>query len=149
MQAELYLERSRGLRIGAFTLFYVAQGIPIGLLSIALPAWMAAGLDDAFAQEIDIANREVLAVGYGSGDAAEAIPMRVARSWREAASRIGFAAALDPQQTLTREQYEQLHDNGQASGLVAPDTGFVIESVGSSAQPGINDEGIEYYRYLS
>jgi len=37
----LYLSESRFLRIGSFTLFYVAQGLPIGLISIALPAWLA------------------------------------------------------------------------------------------------------------
>jgi len=115
----------------------------------ALPAWLAAGLEEAAEGRLDLTGRPVLAVGYGSGDAAEAIPMRLTRNWEAAAARIGFSAALQPQQTLTREQYENLHDNGQANGLIAPDTGFVIESVGSSAQPGINDEGIEYYRFLS
>ena len=36
-----YLSGSRSLRIGSFALFYVAQGLPIGLISIALPAWLA------------------------------------------------------------------------------------------------------------
>jgi len=36
-----YLAESRALRLAAFTAFYFAQGIPIGLLSIALPAWLA------------------------------------------------------------------------------------------------------------
>lgn len=36
-----YLSESRSLRIGSFALFYVAQGLPIGLISIALPAWLA------------------------------------------------------------------------------------------------------------
>ena len=35
------LSDSRRLRFSAFTLFYVAQGIPIGLLDIAMPAWLA------------------------------------------------------------------------------------------------------------
>ena len=39
---KLFLSESRLLRIGSFTLFYVAQGLPIGLISIALPAWLAA-----------------------------------------------------------------------------------------------------------
>ena len=108
-----------------------------------------AALKPCAACGLDLAGRDVLAVGYGSGDAAEAIPMRLTRTWKQAAARIGFAAALEPQQSLTREQYENLHDNGQANGLIAPDTGFIIESVGSSAQPGINDEGIEYYRFLN
>jgi len=44
-----YLTESRWLRLTSFTAFYFAQGIPIGLFSIALPAWLAehgAGLAD-------------------------------------------------------------------------------------------------------
>jgi hydroxymethylglutaryl-CoA synthase len=115
----------------------------------ALPAWIAAGLEEAFDGGVDLTGKPVLAVGYGSGDAAEAIPMRVAAHWRDAAARIGFSAALEPQQTLTRQQYENLHDSGQAAGLIPPLDGFVIESVGSSANPAINDDGIEYYRFLT
>ena len=33
---------SRWVRIATFTSLYFAQGIPIGLLDIAMPAWMAA-----------------------------------------------------------------------------------------------------------
>jgi PAT family beta-lactamase induction signal transducer AmpG len=39
--ASLYLAESRWLRLTAFTALYAAQGIPIGLLSIAVPAWLA------------------------------------------------------------------------------------------------------------
>lgn len=39
---QLFLDQSRRLRIFSFTLFYVAQGIPIGLLSVALPGFMVA-----------------------------------------------------------------------------------------------------------
>ena len=35
------LSERRGLRFGAFCAFYFAQGVPIGLLSIAIPAWLA------------------------------------------------------------------------------------------------------------
>lgn len=37
----LILAESRLLRFGAFTAFYFAQGVPIGLLQIALVAWLA------------------------------------------------------------------------------------------------------------
>ncbi len=37
----LILSESRRLRFGAFCAFYFAQGVPIGLLSIAIPAWLA------------------------------------------------------------------------------------------------------------
>ena len=35
------LTESRWLRFASFTAFYYAQGIPIGLLTIAVPAWLA------------------------------------------------------------------------------------------------------------
>lgn len=115
----------------------------------ALPGWIAAGLEEAHERGLELDGRPVLAVGYGSGDAAEAIPMRFAAQWRDAAAKIGFRAALEPQQTLSRLQYENLHDSGQATGLVTPHAGFIVDSVGSSANPSINDEGVEYYRFLS
>ena len=114
----------------------------------ALPAWMAAGLEEAAATGQELTGRKILAVGYGSGDAAEAIPMTLAENWQEAAAKIGFMAALEPQQNLTQPQYESLHDTGSATGLVDAANGFVIESVGSSSNPNFSDEGIEYYRYL-
>jgi hydroxymethylglutaryl-CoA synthase len=114
----------------------------------ALPAWMAAGLEDACERGSDLAGRQVLAVGYGSGDAAEAIPMTVTQNWREAAAKIRFEEALEPYQDLTQAQYETLHDTGTAKGLLEPDDGFVIESIGSSANPNFSDEGVEYYRFV-
>ena len=37
----LVLTRSAGLRYGGFFTLYFAQGVPIGLLSVAMPAWLA------------------------------------------------------------------------------------------------------------
>ena len=37
----LILSEQRWLRFGAFCAFYFAQGVPIGLLSVAIPAWLA------------------------------------------------------------------------------------------------------------
>jgi hydroxymethylglutaryl-CoA synthase len=115
----------------------------------ALPAWMAAGMEDAAQRGIDLAGGKVLAVGYGSGDAAEAIPMQVVAGWEAAARRIGFEEALEDAQNLTREQYETLHDSGTAEGLRDPDDGFVIDTIGTNTNPALSDEGIEFYRYLS
>src|SRR5690606_38410377 len=109
----------------------------------ALPAWIAAGMEEAYERNLDLAGRKVLAVGYGSGDAAEAIPMTVAEDWRDSAAKIRFADALEPYQDLTRTQYENLHDTGTAAGLVEPDDGFVIEAIGTSSNPSFSDEGIE------
>lgn len=42
------LSESRVLRFFSFAVFYIAQGLPIGLISIALPAWLAEqGVDAA------------------------------------------------------------------------------------------------------
>ena len=115
----------------------------------ALPAWMAAGMEQAARTGVELAGGKVLAVGYGSGDAAEAIPMRVVEGWEREAAKIGFEEALRDPQNLTREQYETLHDSGTAPGLHDPTDGFVIEAIGTNTNPSLSDEGIEYYRYLS
>jgi hydroxymethylglutaryl-CoA synthase len=114
----------------------------------ALPAWMAAGMEDAQMRGLDLAGSKIMAVGYGSGDAAEAIPMAVAEGWETAAAKIGFESALEGYQNLTRTQYETLHDTGDAEGLYDPADGFVIESIGNSTNPKFSDEGIEYYRFV-
>lgn len=36
-----FLAESRVLRFASFAIYYIAQGLPIGLLSIALPAWLS------------------------------------------------------------------------------------------------------------
>ena len=66
----------------------------------ALPAWMAAGIEDAYVRGVDLTDGKILAVGYGSGDAAEAIPMTVApslaRGGRENRLQRGARAAPGP-----------------------------------------------------
>jgi hydroxymethylglutaryl-CoA synthase len=114
----------------------------------ALPAWIAAGLEEAVRSNVDFEGANVLAVGYGSGDAAEAIPMRVVPGWRDAAAKIGFELALRGYQDLTQQQYESLHDTGDAPGLGKPQHGFVVEAVGTSSTAQFSDEGIEYYSFV-
>jgi PAT family beta-lactamase induction signal transducer AmpG len=36
----VYLSESRILRFSSFAIYYIAQGLPIGLISVALPAWL-------------------------------------------------------------------------------------------------------------
>lgn len=114
----------------------------------ALPAWVAAGMEEAANTGTALANKNILAVGYGSGDAAEAIPMVAVENWEQAARKIGFRAALSDQQNLTKSQYEELHDTGTATGLTDPTAGFVIDSVGTNSSAQFSDEGIEYYSYV-
>ncbi len=119
------------------------------LYTAALPAWLAAGLAQAQRGGIDLAGQEWLALGYGSGDAAEAIPMRVAAGWERAAAKINFEEALRGPVDLTREHYLALHE-GRPSDLpplVLHDE-FVIDRVGTAEGPQFYDVGIEYYRYV-
>ncbi len=119
------------------------------LYTAALPAWMAAGFEQAADEDRDLAGKEILTLGYGSGDAAEVIPLIVADQWRDAVASMKFADAMEFAVDLTQQQYEDLHDGRRVSGLdyIAHDE-FVIDRVGGSDQRHFQDLGIEYYRYV-
>jgi hydroxymethylglutaryl-CoA synthase len=119
------------------------------LYSASLPAWMAAGLDEAAAARSDLAGHEILAVGYGSGDAAESIPMRAVAGWQQAAGKIAFMDALQPVVELDRENYLALHQRRRPSVAFRARDEFVIDRVGTRNGSSFCDEGIEYYRYVS
>jgi len=119
------------------------------LYTAALPAWIAAGFEQALDENCDLAGRELLTLGYGSGDAAEVIPFVVAEQWREATAAIGFAKAMEFSVDLNEEQYAALHDGKRAPGLdYLPKDEFIIEKVGRSDQRQFQDVGIEYYKYV-
>jgi len=115
----------------------------------ALPAWLAAGLQQARAEGRDLAEQAWLAVGYGSGDGAEALPMRVVQGWQEAAALINFDSALANPVDLTQAQYLAMHrgDLSEITAVTAHDE-FVIDHVGTATGSDFSDEGIEYYRYV-
>jgi hydroxymethylglutaryl-CoA synthase len=118
------------------------------LYTAALPAWLAAGLEEAALADHDLDGRELLILGYGSGDAAEAIPVRVASGWRDAARAIRFRHALDGAVDLDGGQYAMLHDAGTLDSARLPEpTGLVIDHAGTRAEPDFQDCGIVYYRY--
>lgn len=114
----------------------------------ALPAWIAAGFEQAAEENSLRAGDRLLAIGYGSGDAAEAIPMRIAEGWREAAQRISLTKSMDGAIDLTMQQYHQLHDGLPVKNLMPPPRGeFVIERVGRETSERFQDIGIEYYAF--
>ena len=117
------------------------------LYSASLPAWLAAGMEDAAAQGVSLDGRRVLALGYVSGDAAEAIPMRVVPGWEAAARNIGFVEALRDPVDLDESGYARLHD-GMTAGTAGPRPPgvFYIDRVGTRDRP-FDDHGIEYYRF--
>jgi hydroxymethylglutaryl-CoA synthase len=119
------------------------------LYSAAMPAWIAAGFEEAASRGLDLNGKAMVAVGYGSGDAAEAIPIAAVEGWEASAARIGIESALGDAIDLTREQYEALHDGRDAAGLVyEPRDEFIIDRIGSTYQAAFQDLGIEYYRYV-
>jgi hydroxymethylglutaryl-CoA synthase len=119
------------------------------LYTAALPAWMAAGFEQALDEETLSAGDEVLTLGYGSGDAAEVIPFFMADGWRDAAKAIRFSDAMSLAVDLSKEQYIAMHDGRRATGLdYVPRNEFVIDRVGVANERHFSDLGIEYYRYV-
>ncbi|MEM1229229.1 MAG: hydroxymethylglutaryl-CoA synthase [Pseudomonadota bacterium] len=116
------------------------------LYTASLPAWMAAGIEEAANARLPLAGSQILTVGYGSGDAAEVIPMRFVEGWEQAADRIAFAESLGTGETISEADYRALHQ-GSAEGLSdgAGDT-FYIDRIGARTEH-FDDSGIEYYRY--
>jgi hydroxymethylglutaryl-CoA synthase len=119
------------------------------LYTAALPAWMAAGFEQALDEDSLQVGEEILTLGYGSGDAAEVIPFFLAERWREATSRIGFVDSMEFAVDLSFEQYKALHDGRRPTGLhYVPNNEFVIDQVGVTDERHFADLGIEYYRYV-
>ena len=120
------------------------------LYSASLPAWIAAGFEEAHTKGLNIDGKPMVIVGYGSGDASEAIPMMPVTGWQKAASKIGVQKALENAVTLTKEQYEGIH-----SGAIKEDIGvamrrqeFVVDRIGSRHEAAFQDLGIEYYKFI-
>lgn len=119
------------------------------LYTAALPAWLAAGFEQALDENRLTAGEEVLTLGYGSGDAAEVIPFYIADDWREATKAIGFSTVMDDAVDLSYEQYAQLHDGQIPQGLTYTGRNeFIVDHVGNAEERHFSDLGIEYYRYI-
>jgi hydroxymethylglutaryl-CoA synthase len=118
------------------------------LYSAALPSWLAAGFEEAARTQIDLTHRPMVAVGYGSGDAAEAWPIHAVAGWQAAASRIFAYRATENPIDLTRAQYEALHDGHEVEISYVPQAEFVISHVGECYGSSFQDLGVEYYQYV-
>jgi hydroxymethylglutaryl-CoA synthase len=119
------------------------------LYSAALPAWIASGLEEGASRNLELEGAHMVAVGYGSGDAAEAIPFSPVPGWQRAASTVRTARALENAVDLSKEQYESLHDHRELAGVVyEPRDRFVITRVGTAYEPAFQDLGVEYYEYV-
>lgn len=116
------------------------------LYTASLPAWMAAGIEGALQADANLAGERILTIGYGSGDAAEIIPMRFVDGWQQAAGKIAFAQALQGADDIDEQAYAQLHDSGESAPRTQLSGVFQIERVGQGDAP-YDDRGIEYYKY--
>ncbi len=118
------------------------------LYTAALAAWMAAGLEEALIDTTKLqAGNEILTIGYGSGDAAEIIPMVLVDQWEDNARLIRFREAFDEAVDLSQEEYEQLHDSGKLEeNLLLPNNAFFGIREESSTLP-FNFNGISRYHY--
>lgn len=115
------------------------------LYTASLPAWIAAAFDDAARRELAWDDRELLLVGYGSGDAAEAWCARVVPGWREAAAKIRIDHALSDAIELERDDYEALHDRRPTARELPRARPFAIAGVGRRHDAAWQDTGIAHY----
>lgn len=119
------------------------------LYSAALPAWIGAGFEQASAEGRVLVGQPLVAVGYGSGDAAESIPFSAVPGWETAAARIGFTQSLASAIDLKQHEYEALHDGRKTSLEYLAEGEFRITRVGSSYDEAFQDLGVEYYDYVA
>ena len=111
---------------------------------------MAAGLEQALNENIELAGQEILTLGYGSGDAAEVIPMRMTDTWREAAKLINFSKSMEFTIDLNKKQYEAIHQGRCPEELKhSPKDEFIIDKIGEDNSREFQNLGIEYYKYIS
>ncbi|KAG8348171.1 putative Hydroxymethylglutaryl coenzyme A putativeryl coenzyme A synthase C terminal [Trypanosoma vivax] len=120
------------------------------LYTASLPCWVAAGLEEAYAKKLDIAGKRMAIIGYGSGDASEAIPVFPVKGWEEAASKLNVSKALENPVQLTKEQYEGMHSGSLKEDLAIDRrrTEFVVGRLGHRNETAFQDIGIEYYQFV-
>ena len=116
----------------------------------SLPCWLACGFDEAAKKGLDIAGKPMAIVGYGSGDASEAIPMTPVAGWEVAAKKIKIDEALANPLNLTKEAYAGLHSGAETSDICADRRAgsFVIDRTGTRNEPAFQDIGIDYFKYV-
>lgn len=117
------------------------------LYTASLPAWLAAALQEAAEGEADRTGERWLLIGYGSGDAAEAMVATIQPGWRAAAQQIGLDEALAGAIALTAEQYASLHAGQWPADLPEPALAFRIERTGDQNRRAFADVGIDYFAF--
>ena len=112
--------------------------------------WLSAGLEDALNCEVDLSNEEALMIGYGSGDAAEVIPIIFVKGWQKSAKITPFSSAFKSHINLTHEQYLKLRSEKTTNGIDYDlRNEFVVRKIGTEERVDFQDAGIEYYEFLN
>jgi hydroxymethylglutaryl-CoA synthase len=118
------------------------------IYSGSLFAWIASALEDALTSDLDITTHKWLAVGYGSGNAAEIIPMKISKNWADYACKINFKNAFKESYDLTQEEYKKVHQLKYDLDFRPPITGFKISKFGNQDSLNYSDKDIPYYTFL-
>jgi hydroxymethylglutaryl-CoA synthase len=114
----------------------------------SLFAWLAAGLCEAASDaESREGLRRILLIGYGSGNAAEALVGEVVPGWTHRAAQLGVSSALRDPRDVTRDEYEMLR-RGELRASGRTGSYFVIDRIGDGRSGPFDDTGIEHYRYV-
>ena len=113
-------------------------------------AWLAAGIEDSMKNGKDLNGKDGLLIGYGSGDAAEVIPISFTQDCCDKESNIKYSSAFSEPVNLTHKQYIKLRTNKILEGVESRKSkGFIVSKVGKEESTDFQDAGIEYYEYLN
>ena len=113
-------------------------------------AWLAAGIEDSMKNGKDLNGKDGLLIGYGSGDAAEVIPISFTQDCCDKENNIKYSSAFSEPVNLNHKQYIKLRTNKILEGVESRKSkGFVVSKVGKEESTDFQDAGIEYYEYLN
>ena len=108
------------------------------LYTASLPAWLAAGLYEMAESSSALISHELLAVGYGSGDATEMLPMTLVPEWKLAASRINLVQAMSDPHRLSQDEYQGLQSDDYVRAINRS-AGFRLLASGRPGRFGVED----------
>ena len=94
--------------------------------------------------------KDALLIGYGSGDAAEVIPISFTQDCCDNENNIKYSAAFTDPVNLDHNQYIKLRTNKVLEGVESKKSkAFIVSKLGTEESTDFQDAGIEYYKYLN
>lgn len=118
------------------------------LYAASLPACLAAGLDAAATGGVSVDGERWLAVGYGSGDAAEIVPLAVAPGATRRATAIRLGDVLARSRDLGKDEYAALHaKRWEPWALKSRPRAWFVARRGRTGEGAFVDVGIPYFEF--